>query len=75
MYAHRNNLNIDLAFINRFLAAMPAYVSSRHALACKLVTFYPGNAAKNMDTHMATILLFDETSGTIKAVFLVTHAH
>ncbi|XP_057379305.1 ketimine reductase mu-crystallin-like [Daphnia carinata] len=48
---------------NGFLAAMPAYVESRHALACKLVTFYPNNSAKNMDTHMASILLFDETSG------------
>lgn len=47
---------------------MPAYVASRNALACKLVTFYPNNAAKEMDTHMAHVLLFDETSGEIKAV-------
>ncbi|XP_046658134.1 ketimine reductase mu-crystallin-like isoform X1 [Daphnia pulicaria] len=53
---------------NGFLAAMPAYVASRNALACKLVTFYPNNAAKEMDTHMAHVLLFDETSGEIKAI-------
>lgn len=47
---------------------MPAYVSSKQALACKLVTFYPNNAAENLETHMATILLFDESSGRLKAV-------
>jgi ornithine cyclodeaminase/alanine dehydrogenase-like protein (mu-crystallin family) len=50
---------------------MPAYVASRNALACKLVTFYPNNAAKEMDTHMAHVLLFDETSGEIKAVIFL----
>lgn len=48
--------------------AMPAHVASQHALACKLVSFYPNNAAKNIDTHMATILLFDEETGRLNAV-------
>lgn len=52
---------------------MPAYVSSRQALACKLVTFYPNNTAKDLDTHMAHVLLFDETSGEIKAVISITN--
>lgn len=47
---------------------MPAYVASRQALACKLVSFYPNNAAINMNTHNATILLFDESTGTLKSV-------
>lgn len=51
---------------------MPAYVASRKALACKLVTFYPDNASKNVDTHNATILLFDESTGVIKAVYDVS---
>ena len=52
----------------RFLSAMPAYVSGKSALACKLVTFYPDNGRSNKQTHMATIILFDETDGSIKAV-------
>lgn len=47
---------------------MPAYVASREALACKLVTSYPNNAAKNINTHNAIILLFDESTGILKAV-------
>ena len=56
--------------LRSFLMAMPAYMASRRALACKLVTFYPDNGAKRLDTHMATILLFDEATGMIKAVSL-----
>ena len=45
---------------------MPAYVGS--ALACKLVSFYPENAIKGIPTHQATVLLFDEATGRLKAV-------
>lgn len=48
-----------------FLSAMPAYVGS--ALACKLVSFYPENAIKGIPTHQATVLLFDEATGRLKA--------
>jgi len=60
-----------LSIYSRFLLAMPAYVASQNALACKLVSVYPDNAAKNLDTHMATIMLFDEQTGMLKAVFIL----
>jgi len=48
--------------------AMPAYVASQQALTCKLITNYPGNSGTNVPTHMATVLLFDEATGSIRAV-------
>jgi len=33
------------------------------AMGAKLVSIYPGNAAKNLDTHMALIALFDTATG------------
>lgn len=47
---------------------MPAHVASREALACKLVTSFRGNADKNLSTHNAIILLFEESTGMLKAV-------
>lgn len=74
---HRHALIIDwpepdvfVTFIVnvRFLMAMPAYVASQRALACKLLTNFPANSGRNKATHMATILLFDEETGTVQAV-------
>jgi ornithine cyclodeaminase/alanine dehydrogenase-like protein (mu-crystallin family) len=44
-----------------FFGSMPA--ASANALGAKLVTFYPGNAEKNLHTHMAVILLFRPETG------------
>jgi ornithine cyclodeaminase/alanine dehydrogenase-like protein (mu-crystallin family) len=37
-------------------------------LACKVVSFFPDNALKGLHTHSSTVLLFDESTGFIKAV-------
>lgn len=44
-----------------FFGSMPA--ASAHALGAKLITFYPGNAEKNLPTHMAVIVLFRPETG------------
>jgi len=49
-------------------ALMPAYVTTREALGAKAVTFYPGNAARNLPTHMAVILLWDSATGELLAM-------
>jgi thiomorpholine-carboxylate dehydrogenase len=49
-----------------FLGSMPA--ASANALGAKLVTFYPGNAKKNIHTHMAVIALFEPETGEPLAV-------
>jgi ornithine cyclodeaminase/alanine dehydrogenase-like protein (mu-crystallin family) len=44
-----------------FFGSMPA--AGANALGAKLVTFYPGNAAKHLHTHMAVIVLFRPETG------------
>ena len=44
-----------------FFGSMPA--ASAHALGAKLVTFFPGNAEKNLPTVMAVIVLFRPETG------------
>uniref|UniRef100_A0A1B6CA06 Ketimine reductase mu-crystallin n=1 Tax=Clastoptera arizonana TaxID=38151 RepID=A0A1B6CA06_9HEMI len=50
------------------LLSMPAYLSHQNALACKIVTSFRNNAAKNLPSINATILLFDGDTGQVKAV-------
>src|SRR5437588_5212132 len=45
------------------LALMPAYLRDQGALGFKVVTFYPGNAARGLATHLATIMLHDPATG------------
>jgi thiomorpholine-carboxylate dehydrogenase len=49
-----------------FFAAMPAVAPE--AIGAKLLTFYPDNAGKNIDTHMALIALFRPETGEPLAV-------
>ncbi|HSN18592.1 MAG TPA: ornithine cyclodeaminase family protein [Gammaproteobacteria bacterium] len=50
------------------LGTMPAYLPSSRTLSCKLVTVFPGNAALDLHTHQAVVLLFDADTGTPKAM-------
>ena len=50
----------------RYFAAMPA--ASEKIMGAKLVSFFPKNAAKNIHTHMAMIVLFDVENGQPLAV-------
>lgn len=57
---------------NNILLSMPGYLQDKRfgALACKLVTSFPGNTSLPipLPTVMANILLFDEKTGQLKAV-------
>ncbi len=53
------------------LAVMPGYVSG--VLETKLVSVFPGNAARGVPTHQALIVVFDERTGTRVAVMDGTH--
>jgi alanine dehydrogenase len=50
------------------LAAMPAYLRSRPALATKLVSVFPQNAHRALPTHQAIIVVFDPANGTAVAL-------
>ncbi len=49
-----------------FFGVMPAV--SAEAMGAKLVTFYPGNAARGLPTHLAVILLFAPETGEALAL-------
>jgi len=51
-----------------FLVLMPAYLVGQSAMGMKAVTFYPGNAARGLPTHLATILLNDPATGELLGV-------
>ena len=50
------------------LAAMPASLPTRPALATKLVTVFPQNAQRALPTHQAVIVMFDPSDGTAVAL-------
>jgi ornithine cyclodeaminase/alanine dehydrogenase-like protein (mu-crystallin family) len=51
-----------------WFASMPMASASLQAVGTKLVSVFPGNAARHLPTHLATILLFDPESGMLRAV-------
>jgi len=51
-----------------WLGAMPAWVPGRAALAAKLVTVFPGNAARDLETHQALVAVFDPETGVCEAI-------
>lgn len=52
---------------NGFFGVMPAFAPPG-ALGCKLVTLFKGNTARNLPTHLATIVLLDPETGAMKAL-------
>lgn len=65
---------LEVAAHGGYFAAMPAV---GEAVGVKLVTFYPGNAARNIATHNAMILLFRPETGEPMAIMdggLITEA-
>ncbi|XP_044159475.1 ketimine reductase mu-crystallin isoform X3 [Bufo gargarizans] len=54
--------------VKRFLGVMPAYSTEDDALTTKLVTFYETNTSSDIPSHQATVLLFEPSNGTLKAV-------
>lgn len=51
-----------------FYGVMPAFLEDPPALGTKLVTVYHGNPARNLPSHLATIVLHDPDTGELQAV-------
>jgi alanine dehydrogenase len=51
-----------------FFGLMPAYIHEIRALGAKLVTVFGQNAALDLPTHLATVLLFSPDTGALVAV-------
>jgi alanine dehydrogenase len=51
-----------------FFGLMPSYVPSLPALGAKLVTVCPGNTARGLGTHQATIVMLDPLTGVPQAI-------
>ena len=51
-----------------FFASMPALYRQQAVLGAKLVTVFPGNAARGLHTHLAVINLFDPDTGELLAI-------
>jgi alanine dehydrogenase len=51
-----------------FFAVMPALYRAEGVMGAKLVTVFPGNAARGKHTHLAVIALFDPDDGELLAV-------
>jgi alanine dehydrogenase len=51
-----------------FFGVMPAHLPKSGALGTKLVTVFGSNIAIGLPTHLATIVLLDETTGALLAV-------
>jgi len=60
-----------------YLGLMPAHLRSasahdgpgvREALGAKAVTFYPSNAARDLPTHLAVVLLWDSATGELLSI-------
>jgi ornithine cyclodeaminase/alanine dehydrogenase-like protein (mu-crystallin family) len=62
----RSVIKVDVAAATGFLGLMPALTPD--GLGLKAVTFYPSNAERGIPTHMATIFLVDQATGTPLAV-------
>ena len=55
------------------LSLMPAHVPARAALGSKIVSVFNSNHARGLPSHFATILLFDDATGALKAVMDGSH--
>ncbi|KAM5152959.1 ketimine reductase mu-crystallin [Mantella aurantiaca] len=51
-----------------FLGVMPAYSTVDDALTTKVVTFYETKTTSEVPSHQATVLLFEPSNGSLKAV-------
>ncbi|XP_071976654.1 ketimine reductase mu-crystallin [Engystomops pustulosus] len=59
---------VPVAKYRGFLGVMPAYSAVDDALTTKVVTFYETKTSSDIPSHQATVLLFEPSNGTLKAV-------
>src|SRR5262245_36379139 len=51
-----------------FFGLMPAFIPHPASLGAKLVTVFSSNAARQLPSHLATILLLDPETGALQAI-------
>jgi alanine dehydrogenase len=51
-----------------YFGLMPAFIPHPASLGAKLVTVFSGNAARQLPSHLATILLLDPETGALQAI-------
>jgi ornithine cyclodeaminase len=54
------------------LGMMPGYLSSIKTIGIKAITVFPSNAGTEYDSHQGTVMLFDASNGSLKAVIDAT---
>ncbi len=59
---------LEVGAEKNYFGVMPASIDGREAVGMKLVTVYPGNHAKGLTSHLATILLLDHATGGLMAM-------
>jgi len=59
---------LEVGAEKNYFGVMPAAIDSREAVGLKLVTVYPGNHAKGLTSHLATIVLLDHATGGLRAL-------
>jgi alanine dehydrogenase len=59
---------LEVGAQHAFFGVMPAFLPKRGALGTKLVTVFGSNLAIGLPSHLATIVLLDETTGELLSV-------
>ncbi|HET7217976.1 MAG TPA: ornithine cyclodeaminase family protein [Vicinamibacterales bacterium] len=59
---------LDVGAHHAFFGVMPAYIPGAGALGTKLVTVFGTNAALGLPSHLATIVLLDDSTGELLSV-------
>jgi alanine dehydrogenase len=59
---------LEIGAQRAFFGVMPAHLPTQGALGTKLVSVFAANHALGLPSHLATILLFDDTTGELLSV-------
>ncbi len=59
---------LEVGADKNYFGVMPASIDGSQSVGTKLVTVYPGNHAKGLTSHLATIVLLDHATGGLLAL-------
>jgi len=59
---------LEVGAEKNYFGVMPASIDGSQSVGTKLVTVYPGNHAKGLTSHLATIVLLDHATGGLLAL-------